>query len=324
MPRWTRYPQGLRVAAAAIALLAPSPVQAQGLPAYRPVNPSIASRSALGFVPTVAPGAGWRFELRLDYSNVLEAQTRDDADYLLDAELTRLEFNAGRNLGRWFIHAALPLQSAQAGALDPFVTWWHGVFGFNEYVRASRPTNTFDYYIEFPGDRLVRPDRGGLALGDLRLTAGRVHRPGWQTAAIVALPTNGRPDGWGLETVALGLVTTGQALLWNRLTLEGSAGVGYAPRAGDLADWQRQFATSLSSGFRLRFWGRQSAYTNLLFHTGMWRGTTLSSLDNPDLSLDFGFLLQPGGGTEILAGMVEDLYPFGPAVDMVFRLGVRW
>jgi hypothetical protein len=158
------------------------------------------------------------------------------------------------------------------------------------------------------------------------LSAGYKHKPNWQTTFVAAFPTNTRQGGWGLETIAVGLETAARVeLIQNRLQLEGSAGLGYTPRAGGLARWQQPWVASATTGARLRFWGLQSIYTNFLFHTGPWQSTTLSALGGPDFSLDFGFLLKPGeDGPEILAGMVEDLYPYGPAVDLTLRVGVRW
>jgi len=79
-----------------------------------------------------------------------------------------------------------------------------------------------------------------------------------------------------------------------------------------------------SAGLRLRVIGQQSVYGNFMVHSAAWRNTTLPALDGADVSLDFGFLLKPGNGPEIILGMVEDPYAFGPAVDMVLRAGVRW
>ncbi|HEX9894328.1 MAG TPA: DUF3187 family protein [Gemmatimonadales bacterium] len=319
-------PGRLRLHGLALLVLgATGSAHSQGLPAYRPINPAITSRSALGFDPVGETRKGWQTAIRVDYGNVLEAQTRSVADYLLDAELSRINLSIGRTQGRWHLQGDLPLESAQSGALDPFITWWHGVFGFDEGRRDERPENQYEYFIQFPDQvRVVRP-LPGTSLGDLRISAGYRHGADWMTTLIAAFPTNTRPDGWGLEAVAMGLQTAARRwLVPDRLGWEGSAGLGYSPRAGSLARWQRTWFASASSGLRWRFWGRQSVYSNLLFHTGAWRGTTLQSLDRPDLSLDFGFLLKAGDGPEILAGMVEDLYPFGPAVDLVLRLGVRW
>jgi len=310
-----------------LAALAAGPLSAQGLPAWRPINPTMASRSAIGFQPLVAPGTKWRFAMQIDHANMLEAQDRAGGDLLLDAEVTRLDVRVGHDLGgKWWISGTVPFEAARDGFLDPFVDWWHGIFGFREARREERPRNTFGYGFVLPDSQTVVRDPSGIRLGDVRAEIGYRLAPGWQAALTVALPTAQGPSGYGLETVALGLTTTYRGrLLFDRLTYEGSLGGGYTPSAGDLARWQRTWFVAASSGVRFRAVGQQSVYTNLLFHSAGYAGTTLPSLDDPDLSLDFGFLLRPGkGGPEILAGMVEDLYPFGPAVDMVFRLGVRW
>jgi hypothetical protein len=307
-------------------ILSTTSLGAQGLPLWRPINPTMTSRSALGFDPVVTTGRGWRFGMQIDHANMLEAQDRTGGDLVLDAEVTRLDLRIGHDLGtRWYVQGVLPLEAAEDGFLDPFVDWWHGVFGFREARREQRPRNTFEYDFTLPDGSSVTYDRSGIRLGDLRATVGYRLAPGWQAALTMALPTGQAPGGYSMETVGFGLTTTYRGRLgFDRLTYEGGIGVGYTPPAGDLKDWQRTVFASAASGLRFRAVGQQSVYANVLFHSATYRGTTLPSLDDPDLSLDFGFLLKPGNGPEILLGMVEDLYPFGPAVDMVFRLGVRW
>jgi len=315
----------MRVLGLLLLTLASGPLQAQSLPAWRSISPVMASRSALGFQSIVPEASGWHGSFQFDYGNVLEQQTRQNADIVLDGELMRAELTLSRSFGRWFVQGALPVESAQRGKLDGFINWWHGVFGFNETVRETRPEGLYEYLMALPDQDSVSWDQGGAALGDARVTVGLHHSPNWQTMLVASLPTNGRPDGWGLQTVALGLSTTGRVeLARDRLYGEGSLGVGYTPAAGRLREHQRTTFVNASAGLRLRVVGQQSVYTNLLFHTAAWQNTTLPALDNQDVSLDFGFLLRPGNGPEIVLGMVEDPYAFGPAVDLVLRLGVRW
>ena len=298
---------------------------AQWLPAYRPISPIMASRSALGFQPIVAPDSKWHGGFQFDYANVLEQQTRPHADIVLDGEMMRAELTLGRSFGRWFAQGALPLESAQRGKLDGFINWWHGVFGFNESVRKARPEGLYEYLIALSDSDSLFREEGGVALGDARLTLGFHHSSNGQTSLMVSLPTNGRPRGWGLETVALGLTTTARAeLSKNRLFWEGSLGLGYTPTSGELSEYQRTTFVNASAGLRLRVIGQQAIYGNLMAHSAAWQNTTLPALDGADVSLDFGFLLKPGNGPEIILGMVEDPYAFGPAVDMVLRAGVRW
>jgi hypothetical protein len=304
----------------------PAPGGAQGLPSYRPVNPIMTSRSALGFQTLVPASRRWRIALQLDYGNAIEVNEQPPGDYTLDGEFSRFEATVGHDIGsRFFAQGAIGIGKAMPGFLDPFVTWWHQVFGFSEYHRESHAENQYDFHMRMPDGTELGRQRTDLYLTDTRLTFGLRHSPRWQTAATVALPTSNAPDGYRLGTVASAVTTTYRSpVLWNRLTAEGSLGLGYTPRHGDLAGWQREFFYGASAGARLRVVGQQSIYTNLIMHSPVYQGTTFSNMDNVDLSLDFGFLLKPGSGPEIVVGMVEDVYAFGPAIDLVFRLGVRW
>ena len=75
---------------------------------------------------------------------------------------------------------------------------------------------------------------------------------------------------------------------------------------------------------RFRFWGRQSLFANVFYHSPYYRNTTLPALDRKDLELDFGWLLATKGGREWRIGMTEDLQPSGPAIDVIFRLGASF
>jgi hypothetical protein len=245
---------------------------------------------------------------------------------VIDGELTRLDLAVSRELGsRWFVAARVPVEAADGGFLDGFVDWWHGIFGFDEVIRQQRPSNVYEYRVALPDGSGLAWDQGTVGLGDIRLTGGIRHTPGWQTALTLALPTSTRPDGYRIGAVGAGVTTTYRGRLrWDRLSYEGSLGLGYTPAHGALADRQKTWFAMASSGARWRAIGQQSVYANLFFHSGAYRDTQLSSLSAADFSLDFGFLLKPGGGPEVLLGLTEDLYVFGPAVDMTFRLGLRW
>lgn len=315
------------LAAAFLGLCLVPCLAAQELPALRPINPVIGSRSALSFMPVVPRGSGWSFGMTIDHGNVIESQERPPERIVIDGELTRLDLAVSRELGdRWFVAARVPIEAADGGFLDGFVDWWHGLFGFDELAREERPTNLYEYSLGLPDSSVISREAGEAGLGDVRLMAGFRHTAGWQTALTVALPTSSRPDGYHLGTLAVAATTTFRSRLkWERLTYEGSLGLGYTPAEGDLADRQKSWFAQASSGLRWRALGLQSVYANLYYHSGAYRDTELSMLSAADFSLDFGFLLKPGaGGPEILAGLTEDLYVFGPAVDMVFRLGIRW
>lgn len=317
-----------RILAAVLFSLLASPVLAagQGLPAYRPINPLTSSRTPLGFVPLQAPGPGWSGDLAVDYASLIESSTRDPASVLLDAEVLRMTLQMRLSIGtHGFLELAGAVSAAQAGFLDGPVNWYHGLVGFNEATRRDRPNNEFAYQLTLPDRSTIQREASGMQLTELRFTGGLRHTEHWQTVARIFVPTGGGEAAYGHTTIATAVVTTVRSsIIGDRLTLEGSAGVGFTPASGDLAEWQRSWMASASAGAKLRFWGQQSIYANVLFHSAVYQGTTVPALDREDVSLDFGFLFRPGNGPEIVAGIVEDLYAFGPAVDLVLRLGVRW
>ena len=297
---------------------------AQGLPGWSPINPAAASRSGLRFEPYSDPAPGrWRATVAVDYGSAIEYNLPSPApSWLFDAELLRINFGVVRDLGpRTFAVAELPVLGVYDGFLDGFLEWYHDIFGIDMPERDARPKNAFAYELAPPSGAPVIRDRSALFLGDLRLGIGYRYNALLQTVGSVTLPTSIGPDGYGRGTVSLNAVTTLRAPFASRFVYEGSVGLGYTPTNGPLADLQREFFLAATSGLRLRFWGRQSLFANLLYHSPYYDDTTLPALDRRELSLDFGWILATRGGREWRIGMVEDLEPSGPGIDLVFRVG---
>ena len=312
--------------AAAMLLLPAGMVEAQGLPPLRAINPIFASRTALGFEGFTPATAGWRWALTVDHASIIESETLPTESLLFDGEVTRAELTVQRALGEHaFVTVRVPVERAGDGFLDGFVDWWHELFGFDQFVNDTRPNGLYEYRLREPDGTQRSWEAGTTALGDVRISVGLRHGPRWQTMLTAALPTSGRPDGFRRGAVGLALTTLGGRHLGSeRLWWEGSAGLGFTPAAGELADRQRTWFAMASSGLRWRVVGQQSIYANAVLHSSAYRETELSMLGGNDVTLDYGFLLRPGRGPEILLGMTEDLFPNGPAVDFSFRLGVRW
>jgi hypothetical protein len=314
---------------ALLLLLAPplAPVaSAQGLPALSPVNPVAAGRTGLSFEPYRDPRPGrWEVTTALDYASTIEDNRMAGGDYELDTELLRLRLGVTRDLGRdLFLVADGELGGAYAGFLDGFIDWYHGLLGIEMPERDRRPRNDFLYSVSLADGTSEVGRPSNLFLGDLRLGLGIRATPTFQSILALTLPTATGPEGFGRGVVAVGLLNTLRAPLNPRLLYEGSLSAGYTPSHGPLSGSQHELLLAVSSGLRFRFWGRQSVYGNLLYHSPYYEDTGLPALDGRDLSLDFGWLLQTGGTTEWRIGMTEDLEPSGPAIDLVFRLGARF
>ncbi|HEU5169185.1 MAG TPA: DUF3187 family protein [Gemmatimonadales bacterium] len=311
----------------ACCLATAAPARAQGLPPWGPINPAAGSRSGLYFQPTVdsAPGR-WRAAVSVDYGSAIEYNLPAvRPSYLLDVELLRVNLAVQRQLGpRTFALAELPLLGAYGGFLDGFLKWYHDLLGVPMPERDLRPNNAFAYELTPPNGVQVTREQSDLFIGDLRLGAAYRLTPDLQTVLSVTFPTSTGPAGYGRGTLSLSSINTVRVPFASRFVYEGSLGLGVTPSHGETAEFQREVFLAATSGLRFRFWGRQSVFVNFLYHSPYYDGVALPALDQRELSLDFGWILAASHGREWRLGMVEDLEPSGPGIDLVFRVGVSF
>ena len=97
-----------------------------------------------------------------------------------------------------------------------------------------------------------------------------------------------------------------------RRSLRGQSRPGLHPDARRSRPTSARPSSRPARGSRWRFWGRQSLYANLFYHSPYYHDTTLPALDRRDLSLDFGWILATRSGREWRIGLTEDLEPSGP------------
>lgn len=323
----------------AVLLLAPALLPAQSLPAYVPVSPVLASRSALYAQPFVPRHAGWRVSLVADYSNAIEQTTAvDRREFLFDAELLQVDLWLTRDLSPdWFVTANVAMRSAHDGMLDSFLNWYHDLIGLQVPARNRRPIDTYGWRFELPPvdglpGRTIDVSRQGAFLGDLRLAAGRRIGPA-QVVASVTLPTatNGVRE-WSRHTVGTALSATVRPIANDRVIVEGGLTAGYTPRHGNpaeiegfLAAFQREWFVGGQAALRWRVIGQQAVFATLFMQSPSWQGTGFAAMDDPEFTIDFGGLIRLGEGWPALQlGMTEDLLPKGPAIDAGFKLGLHW
>lgn len=302
---------------------------AQGLPAYVPINPATTSRSALYFQPYEAPAPGWRTTVQFDWSSMIEYQGSSPGapeSWLFDAEMLRLDVTLVKDYGSGnFLLVSAGAASVIDGVLDEFFDWYHDLVGLPGGGRTVRPTNEFAYEASLPGDRSLAWGKPSLMLTDIKLGFGVRNTPSIQTLVFATLPTTTHQRGYGRGTVSANGIITARSQLSERLYYEGSVGVGWTPRHGDMEAFQKTLFWSGSSGLRFRFWGRQAMFFNAFYQTGSYRDSGLKPIDRAELTGDMGFLLRPGrNAPELILALTEDLLPSGPAVDATFRIGLRW
>ena len=298
---------------------------AQGMPQYAPINPAAASRSGLSTLPYLEPGRKWHWSVSNDYASIIEYAILDDVTYLLDAEVLRTQVGVTRRLGgKAFVLAEASFNGSYDGFLDGFLNWYHSLIGVHLKARELRPKNAFAYEIDFANGASYRYDKSSGFLGDVRLGAGLQHSRHWQSAVSLTLPTSSSPAGYRRGRVSLNATTTLRSEFGKRFIYEGTLGAGYTPAHGDLKDREHTTFLMVTQGVRMRIAGPLHAYTNLIYHSPYYHDTETQGLDGRELSLDLGGMLRFKHGPEWIFGLVEDLEPSGPAVDVVFRLGARW
>ncbi len=298
---------------------------AQGLPPYASMNPMVFSRTGLETQPYVAPGRRWHVTTVLDYASPIEYTSNPQTFYLMDAELLRLELTATRDVTKnAFVLAQGSFNGAYDGFLDGFLQWYHDLVGLQVAARRIRPRNKFGYELDLADGRHFTFSPSDGYLGDVRLGAGIRHSPHWQTVVSVTLPTGTGPDGFTRGVASVNATTMLRSEFWKRFTYEGSMGAGYTPTHGGLSDLQHTTFLMITQGVRARVAGPFHLYTNLIYHSALYHDTGTTELDARELSLDSGAFFKFKRGPEWLAGLTEDLEPSGPAIDVGFRLGVRW
>ncbi len=316
----------LRLLAGCLGLVLAAPAGAQGLPQYAPINPVASSRSGLSTLPYLEPGRKWHWSISNDYASIIEyAIILDHVTYLLDAEVLSTKVGITRMLGsKAFLLAEGSFNGSYDGFLDGFLNWYHSLLGVHLKARELRPKNQFAYQIDFTNGPSYRYDKSSGFLGDVRLGAGLRHSRHWQSALSLTLPTSSSPAGYRRGRMSFNGTTTLRSEFGKRFIYEGTLGAGYTPTHGDLKDREHTTFLMVTQGVRMRITGALHAYSNLIYHSAYYHDTGTQGLDARELSLDLGGMLRFKRGPEWIFGLVEDLEPSGPAVDVVFRLGARW
>ena len=311
-----------------LVVLAAGSASAQDVPPYVPANPVLASRSALYAQPFISRHEGWQLRYVADYYNAVEVSQSADAvlrQTIFDAEVLQGDFWATRDISpRVFVIANLPVRGGYDGVLDGFLNWYHKTIKLAVPARDQLPTNVFQWSFVLP-DSTVNRTKPGTFVGDVRAGVGvRMGRS--ELIGTVTLPTATLgDDGWTRHVVGTSIAITTEVVRTSRLVLDAGGSAGFTPTQGALSKYQRSAFVSGLVSTRWQFLGRQSLFGTAWAQSGNWHGTGFAAVDDPVVSLDFGFLLRPWmRGPEVQLGMTQDLAPHGPAMDVGFVLGVRW
>ncbi len=316
-----------------VALLAAplAPLRAQSgrdasVPRHEPLSPAVIARSGL-YVPAFtapAPGA-WRVAAEVEYGSAIERNLNWPDAYLLDAELARVHLRARRDVGvRAFVEVQGGAQAAFAGVSDAFFERYHDVIGWVMEERDTRPRDEYADRLRIGRLGLVRDAAPyGVQPTDVRVAGGVRHGRGAQTVLGVTLPVARAeaPLGRGVATVSA--IHARRAAIGGRTVVQGTAGLGWAPRRGELSSVQRTLLPMGALGVRVRVAGTHGAYASLFVHDAPYGGTGFAELDDAEISVDFGWVWRSRSGREWRIGLTEDTRRRDPGIDLVLKIGVE-
>ena len=312
------------IAAGAVSAAAQDSVRS--IPAHYPLNPMSASRSGLFAQPYLPTSSGWRRTLSVDYASAVEwEETEDGARYVLDAELmrTRLTFSRDLSPSRFF-QLGLDVSGAFNGFADGAFDWYHSTIGIGFLGREMRPRNQFRYSLRLSNGIAFERERPDYYLGDVQLAYGVRHGTAHQTTLAATIPTSTAPVGYTKDTYSLAAIHTMRVDPHPRVHLEGSVGVGYTPRVGELAPHQLTLFNSTSVAATLRLFGSGRLYGYLFTHNALYDDTMLPELETREWTGDFGWMWRTAGGRELRLGFTEDFGPKDAGIDLILRFSTSW
>ncbi len=166
------------------------------------------------FLPLNAPSletASYEHSLSVDfaYSSVYMVRSSSSWSVNLDMEVAALNFRYRRDILNLFeLGIDIPVLSFNSGFMDGFLKSYHNAFGFSDYGRSERPSNSFLYEVRRNGVLVIKGEGGGVGIGDIRLTAKRALLSGDPAVSVVAdveLPTGSASKGYGNGSIDAGV-----------------------------------------------------------------------------------------------------------------------
>ena len=293
-------------------------------PAHEPLNPAIVARSGLLHLPLEAPAPRWTFSSTAEYGSVVERNLTWPDLYLYDAELLRVQVAARRDVGeRGFVRLQAGVTGAYDGFADAFCEDYPQLIQWVMPERDTRPRNAYGARLLLTERAIdVESERHALLPADLRATIGMRLGGAHQTAVSLTVPVAPARSVFARRVPSVSAMHTARAS-GRAFTVEGSVGVGYTPRTGELSNVQRTVFTMAAAGASVALARDHSLYATLFHHGAAYRGTNFPELDGTELSADFGYAWRSRSGRVWRIGLTEDLRRRDPGIDLVVKVGVE-
>ncbi len=262
------------------------------------------------------------FSAALSHSSVF--LTRDSSNWSvnLDMEITELDLRFRKVIPDLFeIGVEVPVLSLESGFMDGFLESYHKTFGFSDYGRSTRPSNSFLYEVRKNGALAVKGKNGEIGIGDVRLTIKKEllkTDPVISVRAEVELPTGDAKDGHGSGGLDTGITLLADKKISDRFMSYWNAGVIFPGSLRAREDVELRTSFHAEAGIEAAIWKHFSLLGQIMFQTSPFPKTGIGPVDRIAALLAFGGRYASGKDS-IEFSLTEDPNTAG-APDVMFNL----
>lgn len=260
--------------------------------------------------------------LSLSHSSTYIVQRSEDWVINLDMEITELNIRYKKDIKGFFeLGVDIPILILSGGFMDGFLNNYHSTFGFDDYGRPNRPSNSFLYEIRRDGVMIIRGKKG-IGIGDIRLGFKRALVSGDELNISirggVELPTGDADKGFGNGSIDGDIALLVDKTLSERFMTYWNIGAVFT---GDLVASERlSLRDFLYAGFAVETMLRRDLSLIVQFegHRSIYPETGLKAVDTCACLLAFGGRYY-FGNKSIEFSLTEDISK-GAAPDFILNI----
>lgn len=275
--------------------------------------------------------------LHMDYASIFEHGLNGSNEIFFDMELARISVNIKYGFGRDMeVGLQVPFLHFNGGYFDAWIQDFHNFFGFPNGGRERYPNGEFKYYVRKDGKEIYRRNKMGIGLSDVILyyrynfLKETSSIPGFAFRFGLKFPTGKESTGLGTGKLdySLGFAMEKSIQRWHFYVNADYIITGWNK---ELEDLYRGAMLSWLTAVEFNVSSPVSIIAQLQGSTPMLTGLGISEWDGAPLDLVIGV---KGMHKKLFWNndfywqwsFSEDLYPYGPSVDITtsLTLGVRF
>lgn len=262
------------------------------------------------------------FSAGLSHSSVFMVKNSAEWAVNLDMEVTELDLRFRKVIpGLFELGIEVPVLSFESGFMDGFLDSYHRTFGFPDYGRGSRPSNSFLYEVDKNGSAVIKGRNGEVGIGDVRLTAKRELLRGDPIVSLraeIELPTGSASRGHGSGGIDTGLTLLVDKKISEKFMTYWNFGVIFPGNLKAMQDIDLRTSYHAGAGLEAALWKHFGLLGQISFQTSPFPKTDIGTVDRIAALLTLGGRYTSGKDSLELS-LTEDPNTAG-APDVTFNL----